>query len=85
MLKKVTGIAPGKWIISRTSHIISKMDKQFNSFSPYSIMEPLFDPSSKTLGERYTLFPIDPSEEDLYKLYKKAVASFWPAEEIDFS
>jgi len=48
-------------------------------------MEPLFDPSSKTMGERYTLFPISPSESDLYKLYKKAVASFWTAEEIDFS
>ena len=48
-------------------------------------MEPLFDPSSKTMGERYTLFPISPSETDLYKLYKKAVASFWTAEEIDFS
>lgn len=48
-------------------------------------MEPLFDPASKTLGERYTLFPISSSEEDLYKLYKKAVASFWTVEEIDFS
>ena len=61
------------------------MDKEFNSFSHPTIMEPLFDPSSKTLGQRYTLFPISPSEEDLYKLYKKAVASFWTAEEIDFS
>ncbi len=48
-------------------------------------MEPLFDSSSTTLGARYTLFPISPSEEDLYKLYKKAVASFWTVEEIDFS
>jgi ribonucleoside-diphosphate reductase beta chain len=48
-------------------------------------MEPLFDNSSKTLGQRYTLFPIDPLEDDLYKLYKKAVASFWTVEEIDFS
>lgn len=48
-------------------------------------MEPLFDPSSTTLGERYTLFPISPNEEDLYKLYKKAVASFWTPEEIDFN
>ena len=48
-------------------------------------MEPLFTPSSQTLSERYTLFPISPQEEDLYKLYKKAVASFWTAEEIDFS
>ena len=48
-------------------------------------MEPLFDTASKTLGERYTLFPISPSEESLYKLYKKAVASFWTVEEIDFS
>jgi ribonucleoside-diphosphate reductase beta chain len=48
-------------------------------------MEPLFDKSSTTLGERYTLFPISPTEEDLYKFYKKAVASFWTVEEIDFS
>jgi ribonucleoside-diphosphate reductase beta chain len=48
-------------------------------------MEPLFDSSNTTLGERYTLFPISNLEEDLYKLYKKAVASFWTVEEIDFS
>jgi ribonucleotide reductase beta subunit family protein with ferritin-like domain len=48
-------------------------------------MEPLFDPSSTTLGARYTLFPIHPQEEDLYVFYKKAVASFWTVEEIDFS
>jgi ribonucleoside-diphosphate reductase subunit M2 len=48
-------------------------------------MDPLFDPSSTTLGERYTLFPISQNEEDLYKLYKKAVASFWTPEEIDFN
>lgn len=48
-------------------------------------MEPLFDTTSTSLGERYTLFPISASEEDLYKLYKKAVASFWTVEEIDFS
>lgn len=48
-------------------------------------MEPLFDSSSVTSGQRYTLFPISPSEEDLYKLYKKAVACFWTVEEIDFS
>lgn len=48
-------------------------------------MEPLFDPSSTTLGSRYTLFPIAPYEKDLHALYKKAVASFWTVEEIDFS
>jgi len=48
-------------------------------------MEPLFDINAVTLGERYTLFPISPSEQDLYKMYKKTVASFWTAEEIDFS
>lgn len=47
-------------------------------------MEPLFTPST-SLGQRYTLFPISSNEEDLYKLYKKAVASFWTVEEIDFS
>ena len=48
-------------------------------------MEPLFDSSTTTLGARYTLFPIAPYEKDLYALYKKAVASFWTVEEIEFS
>lgn len=61
------------------------MSKEFNSFSQSKNMEPLFDPSSTTLGARYTLFPISSSEEDLYKFYKKAVATFWTVEEIDFS
>jgi ribonucleoside-diphosphate reductase beta chain len=59
--------------------------EEFNSFSRPTNMEPLFDSSTTTLGQRYTLFPISPSEDDLYKLYKKAVASFWTVEEIDFS
>lgn len=46
-------------------------------------MEPLFD-TSKSAGEKYTLFPIAHNETDLYKLYKKAVASFWTVEEIEF-
>ena len=61
------------------------MDKQFNYFPTPINMEPLFDPSTRTLADRYTLFPISPQEEELYKLYKKAVASFWTVEEIDFS
>lgn len=48
-------------------------------------MEPLFDSANTTLGARYTLFPISPYEEDLQKMYKKAVASFWTVEEIEFS
>lgn len=59
--------------------------EEFKSFSPIINMEPMFDTSNTTLSERYTLFPISPSEEDLYTLYKKAVASFWTVEEIDFS
>lgn len=39
----------------------------------------------ESLGARYTLFPIQPVEQPLYQLYKKAVASFWTVEEIDFS
>jgi len=34
---------------------------------------------------RYTLFPIDQDEQDLYTMYKQQVASFWTAEEIDLS
>jgi len=33
----------------------------------------------------YTLFPIKPSEEHLFKMYKQAVASFWTPEEIPFA
>jgi ribonucleoside-diphosphate reductase subunit M2 len=33
----------------------------------------------------YTLFPIKPSEEHLYKMYKQSVAVFWTPDEIDFS
>ena len=32
----------------------------------------------------YTLFPIRPSEQHLYDMYKKSVASFWTPEEISF-
>jgi len=35
--------------------------------------------------EKYTLFPIPQNEIILYDFYKKAVASFWTVEEIDFS
>ena len=59
------------------------MDKQFNYFPKSNNMEPLFT-SSASLGQKYTLFPIARGEEDLYKLYKKAVASFWTVEEIEF-
>jgi len=57
----------------------------FNSFSRKDNMDPLFDSSNNTLGDRYTLFPIKDSEQDLYKLYKKAVGTFWTVEEVDFS
>lgn len=60
------------------------MDKQFNYFPTSKNMEPLFT-SSTSLGQKYTLFPIAHGEEDLYKLYKKAVASFWTVEEIEFT
>jgi ribonucleotide reductase beta subunit family protein with ferritin-like domain len=33
----------------------------------------------------FTLFPIKPEEEHLFKMYKQAVASFWTPEEIPFS
>lgn len=45
----------------------------------------MFAPNSSTDAERYTLFPIKPSETQLYQFYKQAVASFWTVEEIDFS
>lgn len=48
-------------------------------------MEPLFTKDSISQSQQYTLFPISPNEQDLFALYKKAVASFWTFEEIDFS
>lgn len=42
-------------------------------------MDPLFSPDSK----RFTLFPIQ--YPDIWHMYKKQMASFWTAEEIDFS
>ena len=33
----------------------------------------------------FTLFPIKPSEQHLYKMYKQAVGSFWTPEEISFA
>ena len=33
----------------------------------------------------YTLFPIKPSEQQLFRMYKQSVAVFWTPEEIDFS
>lgn len=39
--------------------------------------EPLLDPSD----ERFTLFPI--KHEEIWRLYKKAQASFWTVEEVD--
>jgi ribonucleotide reductase beta subunit family protein with ferritin-like domain len=41
--------------------------------------------STPASAARYTLFPIDPKENELYSLYKKAAASFWVSDEIDFS
>jgi ribonucleotide reductase beta subunit family protein with ferritin-like domain len=48
-------------------------------------MEPLFNKGSISQSQQYTLFPISSNEQDLFALYKKAVASFWTFEEIDFS
>lgn len=44
-----------------------------------SKMEPLLAPQNN----RFTLFPI--KHEDIWKMYKKAEASFWTAEEMDLS
>lgn len=43
------------------------------------LLDPILTPSN----ERFTTFPI--RYADLWSLYKKAVASFWTAEEIDLS
>ena len=43
------------------------------------IDEPLMNDDNK----RYNLFPIE--ENDIWQMYKKAVASFWTVEEVDLS
>lgn len=43
------------------------------------MMEPILDPNP----HRFVLFPIQ--YRDLWKMYKKAVASFWVVEEVDLS
>ena len=50
-----------------------------NSMSFSDENEPILRPSLK----RFVLFPI--SHQDLWDMYKKHLASFWTAEEIDFS
>ena len=45
----------------------------------YKEIEPLLAPQTN----RFTLFPI--KHDDIWKMYKKAEASFWTAEEIDLS
>lgn len=42
-------------------------------------LEPLLTPNE----DRFCLFPIE--HDDLYKMYKQAVASFWTVEEIDLA
>lgn len=42
-------------------------------------MEPILDPKNMV----YSLFPI--RHPDIWRMYKKAEASFWPAEEVDLS
>ena len=46
-----------------------------------TIIEPLLN----TNNFRFTVKPIDPSYDKLWKLYKLQQASYWIAEEIDFS
>ena len=84
ILNYVVGHSSSKMDLDHSYFIFIKMEV-FNSFPRPQNMEPLFDSSATTLGERYTLFPIKASEQDLFKLYKKAVGTFWTVEEIDFS
>lgn len=48
--------------------------------SPTSFVEPILRPRSD--ADKYTVFPI--KDQGLWKAYKRAVASYWTPEEIDF-
>ena len=50
-----------------------------NPAQPSTPVEPILNEEEK----RYSLFPIE--HEDIWKMYKKAEASFWTFEEIDLS
>lgn len=51
------------------------------SLSNEIIEEPLLTPTIK----RFTLFPIEPKNADIWKMYKQAEASFWTTAEVDLS
>ena len=51
----------------------------YKCFCEMCIMESILQPAS----DRFVLFPI--KHRDIWKMYKKAEASFWTAEEIDLS
>ena len=50
-------------------------------YSDSTVDEPLLDKKNF----RFTVKPIDPKYEMLWKMYKKQQESYWVAEEIDFS
>ena len=73
-----------KSILSKSLLYLKKFDIKNIILSYYikmtdSEMEPLLAPQDN----RFTLFPI--KHEDIWKMYKKAEASFWTAEEMDLS
>lgn len=57
---------------------LSNINQNSNVTADY---EHILDPKN----ERLTTFPLDPKYSDIWDSYKKQVASFWTAEEIDFS
>ncbi|MEB3246114.1 MAG: ribonucleotide-diphosphate reductase subunit beta [Vampirovibrionales bacterium] len=63
--------APGLSLVSETAEAALQKSRILN--------EPLLAPSQ----ERFVLFPI--KHNAIWEMYKKAVASFWTAEEVDLS
>lgn len=45
------------------------------------VFDPQLEPLLKENGERFVIFPIN--YQDIWRMYKKALASFWTTEEVD--
>ena len=76
--------------LSNNSGLIGEEDlfnTSFDSSNGNLKLEPIVDDSNEILlseqEKRYVIFPIQ--KDDIWKMYKKAMANFWTPEELDLS
>jgi ribonucleotide reductase beta subunit family protein with ferritin-like domain len=62
---------------------IESDDAEFSEFNKYPASLDLSEPLCIDSGNRFVLFPIQ--NQEIWAMYKKHVASFWTAEEIDLN